>query len=55
MMRQIDNKDVLYRGMGVGLALVQKAADRISAELQIESVYKQGAELKLSIPEMNPV
>jgi signal transduction histidine kinase/Flp pilus assembly protein TadD len=53
LMRKFDKDDELYRGMGIGLALVKMALDLISGTIQIESVYKEGAELTVRIPSSN--
>lgn len=50
-MRKFDKGNVLYRGMGVGLALVKKAVELLSAEIKIDSVYEEGVELTIIIPE----
>jgi len=50
-MRKFDKDDVIYRGMGVGLAIVKKALDIISGEVSIDSIYKKGAELTILIPD----
>jgi signal transduction histidine kinase len=52
-LKKFDKKDVIYRGMGVGLALVQKATLILSGELKINSDYEDGAELIVTIPELN--
>ncbi|MCD4791587.1 MAG: tetratricopeptide repeat protein [Bacteroidales bacterium] len=51
-MRKFDKENVLYRGMGVGLALVNRAVELLSGEIKIDSVYKEGAELTIIIPEV---
>ena len=50
-MRKFDKGDVLYRGMGVGLALVKKAVETLFGEIKIDSAYKDGVELTIIIPE----
>ena len=37
-------------GMGIGLAIVRKAAERLGAEISLESHAKQGSDFILKIP-----
>lgn len=50
-MRKFDKENLVYRGMGVGLAIVKKAVDLMNGDVKIDSVYKEGAEMTIIIPE----
>jgi len=50
--RKFDGEDQLYRGMGVGLALVKKAVQILKGEIKIDSIPEEGTEFKIYIPEI---
>jgi signal transduction histidine kinase len=54
-MQKFDQNNTIYRGMGVGLAMVRKAVELLSGKIQITSGIKNGAELTVVIPELKPI
>jgi signal transduction histidine kinase len=53
-MQKFDQDNTIYRGMGVGLAMVRKAVDLLSGKIHINSGIRRGAELTIIIPELKP-
>ena len=51
-LRKFDKEDKLYRGMGVGLALVKKATEILSGTIKMNSIPYEGAEFIITIPNM---
>ena len=50
--RKFDKDDKLYRGMGVGLALVKKSIEILSGTITMNSIPYEGAEFIITIPEI---
>ncbi len=50
-MRKFDHENILYRGMGVGLAMVRKAVDLLKGKITIKSDKNNGAELTIIVPD----
>lgn len=51
--RKFDTKTKLYRGMGVGLAIVKKAVELLSGKIIINPTSNKGAEFIITIPPKN--
>jgi len=51
-LRKFDKEDKLYRGMGVGLALVKKATEILSGTIKMNSIPYEGAEFIITIPNL---
>jgi len=45
-----DSKKKLYRGTGLGLALVKSLVDKLSGEIELESKLNEGTKIKVLIP-----
>lgn len=51
-LRKFDKDDKLFRGMGVGLALVKKSIEVLSGTITMNSIPYEGAEFIITIPEI---
>jgi signal transduction histidine kinase len=51
-LRKFDQEKVIYRGMGVGLAMVRKGVELLSGTIQIKTGSNKGAELIICLPEL---
>ncbi len=53
LLRKFDDDNELFRGMGVGLAIVKKATELLSGTITVETVPDNGAEFRIVIPEIS--
>ncbi|RLD51936.1 MAG: hypothetical protein DRI94_04615, partial [Bacteroidetes bacterium] len=53
LLRKFDDKNELFRGMGVGLAIVKKATEILSGTINVDTIPDKGAEFTIRIPELS--
>jgi len=53
LLRKFENGNELFRGMGVGLAIVKKATEILSGTIQVNTLPDKGTEFTIIIPELS--
>ncbi|MCD6556486.1 MAG: HAMP domain-containing histidine kinase, partial [Bacteroidales bacterium] len=53
LLRKFDDENELFRGMGVGLAIVKKATEILSGTINVDTIPDKGAEFIIRIPELS--